>query len=155
MSSSLLLWLFQRLPEALASASLAVVILTGRLDWKKIFITGLLFAAAVYLVRLLPLAFGVHFIILMIILALLLSLQLKISFSKCLFTALAVGIILAIFESVFIYLLMILTGIAVEPTMEELHTRIVFGWPHIIAIFLLALAAKKWKFFRFLKKGKD
>ena len=155
MNSSLFLWLFQNLPEALASASLAVVILTGRLDWKKIFITGLLFAAAVHLVRLLPLSFGVHFIILMIIFALLLSVQLKISFSKCLFAALAVGIILAIFETIFIYLLVILTGIALEPTIQELHTRIVFGWPHIIALFLLALAANKWGFFSFLKKGKD
>lgn len=145
MKPSLLLWLFQTLPESLASASLAVVLCAGKIVWKRIFLIGLPFAVAVYLVRSLPFAFGVHFIVLTIIMAMLLTVWLKIPFSRGLLTAFIVGIILAVIETVSVYLFITLTGIAIDQTIQYLHTHIVFAWPHIIVLFLLALAINWWK----------
>lgn len=154
MRLSLLSWLFHTLPETLAAASLALALCTETLEWKRIFTIGIPFAVAVFLVRLLPLAFGVHFIILMIIFGLLIALEVKLPFSRCLLTALVVGMILAVSETFFIFIFSRLTRISMDEVVQMPHLHISFAWGHIIFLFLLALVVNKWKTGRALK-GKE
>ncbi len=94
MELSILQWLFQGIPECLALAALAMVLAGRRLEAKSVFLIGLPHAVITYLVRLLPLTFGVHFIIFVVVLATLLNVWLKISLSRGLLTALTGLIIL-------------------------------------------------------------
>ncbi len=150
-----LLWLCQTLPEALAVTSLAVVLCKRRLEIKPILLISVFFAIIVYLVRLLPLDFGVHFIILMIILALLLTIQLKVHFSRCLLITLVIGIILAVSETVFIYLFSLLTGTNMDQMTLGGTIHIMIAWPHIILIFLMALAVNRWGKVHPAREGKS
>ncbi|UNC93028.1 hypothetical protein [Candidatus Contubernalis alkaliaceticus] len=141
------------MPESLAVASLAVVLCVGKLEWKQVFIISIPFAFSVFLVRLLPLEFGVHFIILMILLSMQLAAQLKKSLSSCLLTALLVGMILAVSETFFINFFSLLTGINMDPEIHGLLLHISFGWGHIAFLFVMALVVEKWKKGHY-KKGK-
>ncbi len=150
-----LLWLCQTLPEALAVTSLAVVLCKRRLEVKLILQIGVLFAATVYLVRLLPLDFGVHFILLMVILALLLTIQLKIHFSRCLLITLVIGIILAVSETVFIYLFLLLTDTNMDQITLGETIHILIAWPHIIFLLLMALAINQWRKVHPVREGEN
>lgn len=140
-----LLWLMQTLPECLALASLAVVLASGRLAAKNILLIGFLLAVAVYLVRLLPLAFGIHFIIFIVILALLLAVRLKLRLSRCLFIALVANLILAVTETLSLYFLSLLTGVPFDQATGDFSRYLLYGWPHIVLLFFIALVIQRWR----------
>lgn len=150
-----ILWLLQGIFETSAAAALAVVFLGKKLKWKSIFTIGLIIAVAMYLVRLLPLAFGIHFIISLVILAGSLNFFLKIQFSRCLLAALAAGLFLAVFETIGVLLLSSITGITYEQASENIALQFIFALPHIILLFLLVLALDRCKRGRYLKRGEN
>lgn len=145
MELSLLQWFFQGIPECLALAAFAIVIAGRKLETRNVFFIGLSQAVAAYLVRLLPLSFGVHIIMLIVVLAILLNVWLKVSLSRGLFTALVVLIILAAAETAFVSIMYLLIGIPFEKVRQDLLLWIIHGWPHIIFLILLALAVEKWR----------
>ena len=154
MELTILQWIFQGIPECLALASLAVVLAGRGLEVKSVLLIGLPYAAAAYLIRLLPLSFGIHFIIFIVLLAALLNVLLKINFIRSLLTALVAAIILAAAEVACINLIISVTGIPFEEVRENL--LIVYGWPHTVVLFLLALAVNRWgKSLRLKKEGYD
>ena len=120
-------------------ASLAVVLVTRRLQIKNIMFIGLGLAAVVYIVRLVPLTFGVHFIIVILTLGALLRYRLQAGLSQCLLTAILASIILAVSETLMLYFLSLITGVAIDQVIEDVRLHIFYAWPHIIVIFLLAL----------------
>jgi hypothetical protein len=150
---TLLLWLFQTVPETLALVSLAVVLAGRNLELQSVLLIGLPHAAAVYLVRLLPIKFGIHFIVFIVILAVLLNVRLKIKFSQCLLTALAVLLFLAVAETLCMYVLSLVTGITIEQVTAETASHLIFAWPHILMLFLLALAVNRWRKGRLKNEG--
>jgi small-conductance mechanosensitive channel len=139
-----LAWLLQTVPEALAVASLAVALGIGRLTGKSILIIGLPLAVSVYLVRLMPLIFGVHFIIFIVILAALLTVRLKHRFNRCLLTALVACVILAVSETAFLYLMSLITGVTADQVTLDSNFPYYYIWPHTVFLFLLALAVNRW-----------
>lgn len=139
MEIPILLWLFQGIPECLAVAALALVLAGWPLEPQNVFLIGLPQAVAAYLVRLLPLSFGVHSIILIVILAVNLNVLLKIKLSRGILSALVVMIILCFAETIIISLMVFITGIPFEQVYRETYITILYGWPHVIFIFLLAL----------------
>lgn len=142
-------WLLQGIPECLALAALAVTLSGRKLEAKKIFLIGLSHAPLAYLVRLLPLSFGVHFIILIVVLSTLLHVWLKISLSRGLLTALSGLIILATAETVFVAIIHSSTGVPFEEVRQELLLWVAYGWPHIIFLLMLALFIDR------RRKGRD
>ncbi len=153
MSLSPLFWLFQGVPELLALTALAIVLGGKKLEWKSTLTIGLALAVLVFLVRLLPVTFGIHFVIFLVILAALLHMRLKIKFSRCLLISLVAGLMLAVSETICVSLLTLATGIPYQQASEDFILQFVFGWPHIILLFLLALALERWQKMRHLKKG--
>ncbi len=145
MEISILQWLFQGIPECLALAALAIVLAGRGFEARNIILIGLLQAVAAYLVRLLPLSFGVHFVMLIVFLAILLNVLLKTRLSRSLLAALGALIILAAAEVAFVSLMYSIVGIPFEEVKQDLVMWIIYGWPHIIFIFLLALAIQRWR----------
>ena len=118
---------------------------------KIIFLISLPFTISIYLVHLLDLAFGIHTIIFIVIMAILLSLGLKIKLSQSLLTALLAVIILAAAETALVMLALAITGVEFEQVTQNTALWILYGWPHIIFIFLLALVINRWRQSRRLK----
>ncbi|MEW6621900.1 MAG: hypothetical protein AB1420_01995 [Bacillota bacterium] len=63
---SVLVIFFQGIPESIALMFLIFVLLRVPISWRKIMLLGIAEAVAVYLIRLLPVAFGVHTILLIV-----------------------------------------------------------------------------------------
>ncbi len=145
MESSFPVLIFHTLPEALSLSCLAVVLAGPKLEPKIVLLIGLPFTIAVYLVRLLDLAFGVHTIILIIALAFLLNIVTKIKLSRSLLTALLGMTILAAAEISLLTLALTITGAEIEQIAQDPVLWVLYGWPHIIFMFLLALFINWWR----------
>ncbi len=156
MELSPMLWLLQTLPESLALVSMTIAMSKDSLEIKKIALLGFLLAVAIFLIRLLPLAFGFHFFIFIVFLAVLLNVYIKVSLSRSLLTALIAGLILAVSETLFMTLTSLATGIPMEQVTQSTLLHIIHAWPHIVFMFTLALAIK-WFRKRYNQKvrGKD
>jgi hypothetical protein len=136
-------WVLQTIPECLATASLALVLAERQLEVKKILFVGMVQAVVVFGVRLLPLTFGVHTIILIIALAAIVHLATKANLSKCLLFALVALMTLMIAESVAIGVIVYAMGFDLEHIFSSTWLRIIGGWPQIMITFLVAFAIGK------------
>jgi hypothetical protein len=138
--------IFVGIPEGIALATLAFILAEEKLYWNKIFLIGSSLSIGAYLLRLLPITFGVHTIILVIFLFFILNV-----FEK-------VNVIDAIKASIFTYLILILTEIATIPMlMEVLKVSksglirdelliMVVDFPHVILLFCIAYFIKQRKY---------
>lgn len=141
----ILAWIFQVVPESIAMAALVMYFATGNLTWKKIIKIGIPYAVFVYIIRLLPFTPGVH----VIVLAALLGgcsiyfggLEMK---KALIFSAISMAL-LVLSEFICVYFIVSLGGLSVENIMSNLFTRIIFGYPHVIVLFLLAIILNKAK----------
>jgi hypothetical protein len=136
-------WVLQTIPECLATASLALVLAERQLEVKKILFVGMVQAVVVFGVRLLPLTFGVHTIILIIALAAIVHLATKANLSKCLLFALVAMITLIIAETVAIGVIVYVLEFDPEYIFSNPFLRIIGGWPQIMITFLVAYAIGK------------
>ncbi len=145
MALTLWQWLLQGIPETFAVVMLAIT-LTGRPLKRNSYLTIVFCQAiAAFLVRLLPLTFGLHFIILIVILAVLLHLLLKVALSRSLFTAIVTLTVLAAVETAFVSIIHGLVGAPFAEVRQDLWLWVIHGWPHIIFLFLCALVLEKWR----------
>jgi len=138
-------WLLQGIPENLAMASLLLSMAGKKLEISKIIKIGVPQAVIFYLVRSLPISFGLHTIIGIVTLAILLNLIAKIKFSKSLFFALLAHIALAIFETVVVGVFIQLSGQTYQDIYENFYLYILLGWPQVIFLFLSALWVNRWR----------
>lgn len=137
--------IFVGIPEGIALATLAFILAEEKLYWNKIFLIGSSLSIGAYLLRLLPITFGVHTIILVIFLFFILNV-----FEK-------VNVIDAIKASIFTYLILILTEIVTIPMLMELFNisknlllkdetlKIIISLPHVILNFLIAFLINRIK----------
>ncbi len=153
MELSILQWLFQGIPECLAVTGLALVLIGRSLELRNVLLIGLPYAGIAYLVRLLPLSFGIHTILFVITLAIMLNVRIKIQFSKSLLTALVVLVILAAIEMILATLIYSLSSTSFEQVKQNIFLWIIYGWPQIIVIFLLSVAIDRWRKNRHVTKG--
>lgn len=135
----LLVWLFQGIPECLALAALVLVLVGQVPGVRQVLLIGLPQAVAAYLLRLLPLAFGVHSIILIITMAALLNVLLRVRLSRGLLAALLALVVLITLEAVSFSLLSRRTGMTLEEVLGSNFLAVIYGWPHIILILSLVL----------------
>ena len=105
MKLPLLQWLLQGIPECLALVYLATVLAVQKPETGKIIFMGIIDAVIIYLIRLLPLTFGVHTILQILVIAFLLYLLFKVTFGKSLFSALIAIVTLSVSEMIFFTLL--------------------------------------------------
>ncbi len=145
MQLSIYQFIFHSIPESIVLFSLALALAGNKLEYKKIFLVGLTLAISIYIIRLLPIAIGIHTIIFIIVLAILLKLYTTIKLSRSLLLALLTQIILAIIETISLVLSTNLLGLTYEQLASDKLLWIVAGWPHIIVTFLVVLAINKRK----------
>ena len=148
MQVPILAWLLQGIPECLASTALVMIVSTGRLQWDKILMIGLCQAVLVYLVRLLPITYGVHTILLIFSLAVLVSTIGKVSFLISLLSSIFAIFVIFISEFSAYWLISRSRAVTHEEMVSSVSYWIVMGLPQIVVLSLLVYI------FKVLLKGK-
>lgn len=133
------MWLFQGVPEAIGVAAVMFAVAGLGLRWRTIVPMGILFGAAFYLVRLLPISFGVHtvinFLFVVLVFKAITSSNLNIAIRGGIVGLLTVIIV----ETVFFTLLFAISGISLEQIYSNIWLRVLSGWPSVLILFAIAL----------------
>ena len=129
---------FQGIPEQIAVVTLAVVLARSPLILYKIVLNGTVLALTAFILRLFPITFGIHTIILMGLLFLSLAYIYKASLLTSIRATLITYILLIIVEYVFFNLFTKLLNIPFEKVLTELPLRIILGLPQVFVIFIIA-----------------
>jgi len=135
--------ILQGIPEQTALISLAFVIARIPLKLNRILWIGIALAFCAYVVRLLPIPFGIHTILLLFILFTIITKECKgdVGFS---FIASSLSFLaLAIFEFTCMSLFMLSFGFRPETLLNDLTMRILVGEPHVLLLFISAFLINK------------
>ncbi|EGW36349.1 hypothetical protein [Desulfosporosinus sp. OT] len=139
----LLALLLQGIPEQTAVVSLAFVIAGIPLKWKKILLIGTVLAVSAYIVRLFPIPFGFHTILLTVVLFISLTWLGKGDLGLSLIACLLSFLVLVTFEFVCLALLMSIIGVTPETLSNDSVVRIMIGEPHVLILFFSAFLLNK------------
>jgi len=134
--SALSVVVFQTIPECIALVFLTLVLLKEKANWNIILFLGILQAAAVYYIRMLPLEFGVHTVILMLVLTVLIAFIFRIKFVKALVPVIASFIVLISFEVAAISTVMSVADVNLDMLATNDLLRIAVLTPQWILLFL-------------------
>lgn len=130
--------LFQDFPESFIFALAVFALLRLRFDYKKIFIVAIL-QTFTNLIRLLPIAFGVHTLILMFTLAIYVRLVTKENVLRTLGSSIIVFVILAAVQAIYIEPILKITNLSFEEVGASPILRGIFCLPYELVILGLAL----------------
>lgn len=128
----------QGIPEQIAVVTLAFVLAKVPIRWREIIPMGIGFALTAYILRLLPITFGVHTIVLIGILFILLIQVYKKSISTSILASLMSFLTLIMLETTFVSLYMFNFKISLQTLITNVPIRIVTALPQIILLFLIA-----------------
>lgn len=138
--TELIAFFIQDLPESMIMTLVVFSFLNLRFAWRKVLTIAFL-QALVNFVRLLPIAAGMHTIILIISLAILVSLFTGIRLSKSFVAVLICFVILLFVSLIYTKPLLQLTGLTYEAAFANHFLRALFSLPY--EIILLAVAIGK------------
>jgi len=141
----LLSLLMQDLPESFLITLVCFSFLRLRWDWRKIsVITGLM--TLTNLVRMLPIAFGVHSVILIVFLAIYLNYFTKVPMSKTLSAAVICLIIIASTQIAYLGPLFKVTGLSSEQALFSPVIRSLFSMPYFIVLLTVAFFKNRYNY---------
>lgn len=135
--------LLQGIPEQTAVATLAFAIAKIPLKWNKILLVGIILAICAYVVRLFPIPFGMHLILLIVLLFIALIWLGKGDFSLSLLASLSSFLAMVIFEFVCLSLLMPVFGVTPEILSTNTAIRIEITEPQVLLLFITAFLLNK------------
>ncbi|MBS3970209.1 MAG: hypothetical protein KGZ94_08855 [Clostridia bacterium] len=128
--------IFQGIPESTALVFLTLVFLRAKLNWSSILFLGVLQTAAAFLIRMLPLAFGVHTVILILILASLIAYVSKREIIKVIPAAIVSFVMLLLFEFAIFKTLMSMFDISFDMLIKNKLLKIAIATPQWVLLFL-------------------
>lgn len=138
MKIPLIALILQGIPEQIAVVTLAFVIAKISIDWKKISLIGIILALSSYVLRLFPITFGIHTIVLIALLFIFLIKLNQINLNVALVASLISFLALIITETICIKILMSLFNITSAAIISNTVIRILISLPQVLIMFLLA-----------------
>lgn len=148
MSIPLSALIFQGIPEQLAVVTLTFVLANVRIKRINVVITGAILAIIAYVIRLLPVTFGIHTIINLGLLFIILVQVFKTPVFIALISAMTTLLVLILLETSILYSLFMLFGINLTVFQENDLIRILVTLPQVVIIFLIAWIIFKYKSLR-------
>lgn len=139
--------ILQDFPESIIFAFVCFTLLNFKLEWKKIFIVSLL-QTLTNLVRLLPIAFGMHTLILTISLVLYISLITKLRLSKVFIAVIICMVIVVISQAIYYYPMLRFFNLDIQDVVSNPITRAIFSVPEYIALLLIPTFKKSYSYFK-------
>lgn len=143
MEIPLIALILQGIPEQIALVTLTFVLARVRLEWKNIVMFGILLAFTAYVLRLLPITFGIHTIIIMGMLFVFSIHFYQAPLLTSLKASLLGMLVLIIVEFVCFTLLTNLFGISFKTYLTDVTIRILLGLPQVFLLFILAFIILK------------
>ena len=140
----LLSLLIQGIPEQTAVLTLAFVIARIPLKWNRILLTGIFLAFCAYVVRLFPILFGIHTILLLCVHFMILTCLTKGDVGLSFIASSLSILVLVIFEVSCMSLFMRSFGFTPETLFNDLAIRIVVGEPQVLLLFISAFLLNKY-----------
>ncbi|MGQ9532924.1 MAG: hypothetical protein ACUVTQ_09000 [Desulfotomaculales bacterium] len=129
--------ILQGIPETVAITAVVFALLRLGLNWRLILPVGVAEGLAAYLVRMLPISFGVHTVLLMFVLMGLVRLATGADMVSIIRAVLIVNIVIPVLE--------LLGTESLFKLFHTSYTEVVgtwygpfFGWPHVIVLYVLA-----------------
>lgn len=135
--------LLQGIPEEIAVITLAFVIARVPLKWYRILLIGILLAACAYVVRLFPIPFGFHTILLIFLLFVILSWFTKGDVGLSFMASSSTFLGLIILEFCCMSLFMHIFEFTPETLYNDLVIRILVGEPHVFLLLISAFLLNK------------
>lgn len=135
---------FYSIPESYLLFSFGLIVIGEESSQKKLLLATLVSVFMSYLVRSLPLPFGIHTLIGLLIIYLLFKYLFHLSTKKALIASLLSLSTLLALENVILYLLELKLGITLSKLWDNDWLRTIIGWPHL-AVWLLIIVFLKYK----------
>jgi len=136
-------FILQGIPEGIAIVLLSFIIAKIPLNWKKILIIGLIIATSSYVMRLLPVTFGIHTVVIIGLEFILLFKVGKGKVNSALIAAIISSIAIIIVETVCLSILMPLFNVTSETLFNNTLIRILLTLPQVFVIFLISFIILK------------
>ncbi|HOV79671.1 MAG TPA: hypothetical protein PK728_06140 [Bacillota bacterium] len=133
--------IFQDFPESLIFAVVCFILLNLRLEWKKVLLVALL-QTFTNLVRLLPIAFGMHTVILTISLVFYIRIMTNSQLSKIFIAAITCMVVLITSQIIYLKPMMSLFNLDLQGVNSNPFYRAVFSIPEYIALLLIPAVKK-------------
>lgn len=133
------------IPEGICIVFLAFALSKVKLHWKKVIPIGIFLSFSAFILRLLPITFGVHTIVYIGLLFYFLVKVGKVPLVNAITNSLATFLLVIIFETTTSSLIMKIFEINQTQLNENLLTRLLVIYPHIILLFISALLVKRYK----------
>lgn len=141
---TLLILLVQGIPEQIAIVTLGCAIAKLPFRWKEIALMGVVMALSARIIRSLAfLPFGLHTLVLLLLLFLFLVLRGKTEVSLALIASIGSFFALIIYEVLCVTLMTELTHVSRGTWYTSEFFRILFGYPHIILLFVTAFIVRR------------
>jgi hypothetical protein len=140
-----LAWLLQGIPEVICATYLMLSLITDNNNWKATVKIGLLLSVCTYFIRCLPFTPGVPVLLEITIMAIAVIVIEKAEIKKSVIGSAVVFAMLIIFEYLFISLLT-KSGVVTEKQINEnMHIRVLAGYPQILFMFIMTRLNNKFK----------
>lgn len=141
---TVLILIIQGIPEQIALITFGCAIAKLPFKWKEIVAMGIVMALAARIIRSVAfLPFGLHTIVLLLMLFLYLVISGKTEVSLALIASIGSFFALIIYEVVSVTIMTELTQISRGTWYTNESLRILFGYPHIILLFVTAFIVRK------------
>jgi len=144
----LLALIFQGIPESIAIYALAFVIAKIPVQWTKIGVIGLLAAICSYIIRLLPITFGVHTIVLIGLMFFILIQIGKVSVLTSVKASLISYLLLILVETICMTSILFITGISIQSFHHSVIIRILTTLPQVFVLFLITYIIHRFSAFK-------
>ncbi|MCR6546251.1 hypothetical protein [Dehalobacterium formicoaceticum] len=147
MEMSVFRLIFYGIPEYIALVALAYAIARINFEWPRIALIGVFLAFTTFLIRLLPITFGVHTLIIVGLFTFYLTVYAKIDVLRSVSTVLITYFMLVFIEAGSRSLTLSLLNLSMDEVKNNDFLIIVTGWPEIFIILGLAYGIKRfiWK----------
>jgi len=143
MEMSFINMIFFGIPEGISVAILAFVLSKVKIEWKKVMIIGIVLSLSAYILRLLPITFGVHTIVYIGLLFIMLMKLGQITLMTAIINSLITLLFLIIFETTTSMLVMKLFEITQQIIKEKILINMLVFYPHVILLVFTAFLINK------------
>lgn len=140
---SLLALIFQGIPEMIALTTFAFVLAKADLNWRIICASGVVMGVIAFVIRLLPVTFGVHTIVLIFLLIIIIHQFAKVEIIKTVVSVFLSFVVLVLLETVTHVTLFSVLEFSMETVMNSEMLMILVGIPQIVLLFLISFVIKK------------
>ncbi|CEP67209.1 Uncharacterized [Moorella glycerini] len=136
-------WLLQGIPEAIGIAAVMYAAAGYGLPWRSILPTGLIFGVFFYLIRWLPIAFGVNTILNFLFTILVFKKVTSCNLAVAIRSGITALVTVVAGEILFMQFVIFASGFRLEEIYSHIWLRVLAGWPNVVLLLLVAIVSNR------------